>query len=217
LPWTFAAEPAVRFFAFGDLPYSAPEREMLKLLLSQVVAEEPPFLAHIGDVKAGNSPCTLQELGRTADLFRTQPVPVVFTPGDNEWTDCRRSAAGGYDPVERLSVLRSLYFSNPQVLRLHELGISRQDPAYPENYWFVREGIIFVTLHLVGSDNTWSRAMRPIWTRSWRARRRIDAIFARLQRLPILRRPLRSCCCFTPIPGWVSHVRHEDFTGSATT
>ena len=30
--------------------------------------------------------------------------PVVYTPGDNEWTDCHRASAGGYLPTERLAL-----------------------------------------------------------------------------------------------------------------
>src|ERR671919_2379805 len=38
---------------------------------------------------------------------------LIYTPGDNEWTDCHRPAAGAYDPLERLGFLRSVFFSEP--------------------------------------------------------------------------------------------------------
>ncbi len=126
---------------------------MLASLLGDVAKDRPQFMVHVGDVKGGNSPCTDRSLGRVAELFKAQSVPVVYTPGDNEWTDCHREGAGGYDPVQRLARLRSLYFADPDVLRLHQLGVSRTDAAYPENYWFIREDVLFVTVHLVGSHN----------------------------------------------------------------
>lgn len=152
-----SAGNAVRFFAFGDLPYSAAEDEMLVAMLADVSKEGPEFLVHVGDVKGGASPCTARALGRMAQLFKEQAVPVVYTPGDNEWTDCHRPEAGGYDPLERLSVLRLLYFGNDDVLRLSELRVSRENAAYPENYWFVVEGVFFATVHVVGSDNNANR------------------------------------------------------------
>ena len=29
---------------------------------------------------------------------------LIYTPGDNEWTDCHRLLAGAYDPLERLRI-----------------------------------------------------------------------------------------------------------------
>lgn len=152
-PSWLGAAPALRFFAFGDVPYSAAETQMLEPLLGEVVGQRPTFLAHVGDVKSGNAPCTKRGLGHMAGLFKAQAVPVVYTPGDNEWTDCHRAGAGGYDPLERLGVLRNLYYGDPAVLRLQELGVSREDAAFPENYWFIRGGVVFATVHMVGRHN----------------------------------------------------------------
>lgn len=152
-PPRLEAALAVRFFAFGDLPYTTAQAGMLRSLLSDVLEEAPPFLVHVGDVKSGSEPCTEDALGRVANLFRVQSIPVVFTPGDNDWTDCRRASAGAYDPAERLALLRRLYYDDPEVLRLQELEVSRKDAAYPENFWFIYKGVIFATLHVVGSDN----------------------------------------------------------------
>ena len=57
-----------------------------------------------------------------ADLFRSLPVPVLYTPGDNEWTDCHRRRAGGFDPRERLTRLRQMFYDESSVLRLDQLG-----------------------------------------------------------------------------------------------
>lgn len=147
------ADPAVRFFAVGDVPYSAAESAMLEALLADAMGQRPAFLVHAGDVKSGNAPCTRRGLGHMAAMFKEQGVPILYTPGDNEWTDCHRAGAGGYEPLERLSVLRLLYYGDPAVLRLHELEVSRRDDSYPENYWFIRDGVAFATVHVVGSHN----------------------------------------------------------------
>lgn len=153
LPVWVNAGSAVRFFAIGDIPYSESERALLHNLLEQELPKRPPFLVHVGDVKDGKAPCTDTTLSGIADLFRELPVPVVFTPGDNDWTDCRRPAAGGYDPGERLALLRRLCYSNPSVLRLSDLDVSAAGGDFPENYHFLYEGVLFAVVHVVGSHN----------------------------------------------------------------
>jgi hypothetical protein len=147
------AEGPLRFLAIGDLPYSLAEHDLLARLLRREVTRGTPFLVHVGDFKSGSKPCTDESFARIARLFRSQPAPLVYTPGDNEWTDCRRDSAGAYDPQERLSGLRRVFFADPGVLRLHELGVQVTDPDYPENYHFLRGGALFATVHVVGSEN----------------------------------------------------------------
>jgi hypothetical protein len=150
------AEP-LRFFAAGDLPYFAAETEQLRDLFDTAEAEGTPFLIHVGDIKSGSTPCTDANLKAVADLFRVRAVPVVYTPGDNEWTDCHREGAGGKDPRERLARVREVFYGDPGALRLDRLGVVRGAGAdaadYPENYAFIRGGVLFVTLHVVGSNN----------------------------------------------------------------
>jgi hypothetical protein len=147
-----AGEP-VRFLALGDTPYSQRERELLEGLLARELRRGTPFLVHVGDIKGGNAPCTDAALEGIAALFGAQPVPVVFTPGDNDWTDCRRDSAGAYDPNERLAFLRRLFYADPGVLRLARLGARAPDPEFPENVLFVHRDVVFATVHLVGSGN----------------------------------------------------------------
>lgn len=147
------AAQQIRFLAIGDAPYSEGEFLLLESLLEQELEKGTPFIVHVGDVKGGTAPCTDRGLERIADLFRSWDVPVVYTPGDNEWTDCRRSRAGGYDPHERLALLRRLVYADPDALRLGSLDVRQPDAAYPENYFFFHKGVLFVTVHVVGSFN----------------------------------------------------------------
>ncbi|MCG6895494.1 MAG: metallophosphoesterase [Thiocapsa sp.] len=147
----------LRFFALGDVPYSAAEMDQLRDLFDSAVAEGTPFLIHVGDIKAGSSPCTETNLREIADLFRSQPVPVVYTPGDNEWTDCHREGAGAKDPRARLGRVREVFYADPGVLRLDRLDAVGAEGAdgrnYPENVTFMCEGVLFVVVHAVGSNN----------------------------------------------------------------
>ncbi len=148
-----ALASGVRFFAIGDVPYNAAESRVLKPFLAEEVKKNPAFVIHVGDIKGGSEPCTDARLREIAELFRAQPVPVVYTPGDNEWTDCHRLAAGGYDPLERLAAVRRLFFGDPAVLKLNVLRAVHPEDGFPENYYFIYRGVMFAAVHAVGSHN----------------------------------------------------------------
>jgi hypothetical protein len=149
--------PPLRFFAVGDVPYSESEVRPLQALLAAAAAQHPPFIVHVGDIKSGSSRCTDANLYQIAAIFRALPVPVVYTPGDNEWTDCDRFAAGGFDPRARLARVREVFFGDPGILRLADLGVVHADSGLPEVYRFLSGGVLFVALHIVGSDNGYRR------------------------------------------------------------
>lgn len=150
-----AQENRFRFLATGDLPYAATQDVAFRQLLKQSENEEFDFLMHVGDFKAQAVTCSDEEFLKIRDLFRAYPKPVVYTPGDNEWTDCR---GDNVDPVERLDKIRSLFYEDPATLRLDQLKVKRQsnDPKfskYRENFRFTKAGIPFIVTHVVGSNN----------------------------------------------------------------
>ena len=77
---------------------------------------------------------------------------MFLTPGDNDWTDCDRESAGGFDELERLEAVRSIFFTE-DLPSESEWRIARQSPSYPENARWEYGGLQFVTLHIVGTDN----------------------------------------------------------------
>ena len=151
---TAGAEP-LRFFAIGDLPYAGGEVDGLRQLLADAAAERSTFIVHVGDIKGGSQPCTDARIRSVADLFRALPVPVLYTPGDNEWTDCHRAGAGRHDPLERLATLRRVFYADPAVLHNAALNLVHPDAAYPELVYFFEHRVLFVLLHVVGSNNNY--------------------------------------------------------------
>lgn len=152
---TAAGDPSFRFLAIGDCPYSDEQEVQFRRILKQSERERFSFLMHVGDIKAGAAPCSDEVFVNVRDVFRAHPTPVVFTPGDNEWTDCHTV---GSDPVERLGKLRELFFRDRAVLRLDRLGATHQSDdsrfaSYVENYRFTRAGVLFIVVHVVGSLN----------------------------------------------------------------
>ncbi len=165
----FLAAPALAqplsFGLFGDTPYSAWEREQLPQMLAAMGQEHLAFAIHAGDIKNGSSVCSDEVYRDILGVFRAAPLPLVYVPGDNEWTDCHRSNNGGYDPLERLARLRELFFAGDETLGARPFRLERQsrDPAhaaYRENVRWARGGVLFVGLNLPGSDNNYHGSQR---------------------------------------------------------
>ena len=150
----------IEFAAIGDLPYSETDSLRFDRLRDRINAEDLAFVLHVGDIKGGGSSCADAVLESRVRLFSTFRHPFLLVPGDNEWTDCHRGGqAGGWSPLERLAKLRTLFFSPPgRTLGGGSLAIVSQaaDPAYaefPEHIRWTLESVVFLGLHLVGSDN----------------------------------------------------------------
>ena len=152
-----AAQP-VSFGLIGDMPYSAWERKNMPLLIEEMDGESLAFVTHNGDIKSGGSVCSDAVFEDVFRVFQASKTPVIYVPGDNEWTDCHRRSNGRYDPQERLQKLRSLFFQGNNALGERPLPLTRQsdDPAfasYRENVRWEAGGAVFVGLNLPGSDN----------------------------------------------------------------
>ena len=48
------------------------------------------FTVHIGDIKAGDTFCSNDVYTNNLALFNRFARPLIYLPGDNEWTDCHR-------------------------------------------------------------------------------------------------------------------------------
>ncbi len=148
------------FALIGDMPYGAREAEALDTLIDAINADAGvQFVLHAGDLKGGAEPCSDDLLrARHAQLQRIRTA-LVYTPGDNEWTDCHRRAAGRFNPLERLAFLRTLFFRDPgrtggqQPFAVETQGAQPGFGAYVENVLFLRARVVFATLHVVGSGN----------------------------------------------------------------
>lgn len=140
--------------AMGDLPYGAESRQRFPTWMDRIaVTPGLGLMLHLGDIKAGDEPCTVEYNQGIRDVWEARRPPVVYTPGDNEWTDCHRVAAGAYDPLERLAELRSTFYSTPgESLGRKAIPLRSQAAAgYPENALWRARRITFGTVHAVGS------------------------------------------------------------------
>ena len=145
---------------FGDLPYSQPQIDNFSNLADSVNADPTVDLAfHLGDIKSGSTLCTDARFQLVRDAFDRFKVPIGYTPGDNEWTDCHRANNGSYLPTERLAKIRELFFPSPGVTlggRKKQVLTQASDPAYPllvENTMWMQSQVVFAAVHVVGSNN----------------------------------------------------------------
>jgi len=151
----------VNFVAMGDAPYFLPEgNSMFQKLLKQINEEKPNFAVHIGDIRGGATDCSDEVLLAVKDQLQTLEVPLIYTPGDNEWTDCHRHKTGPNDPLERLSFLRKTFFADAYSLGKKRLLLESQSnqknfSEFSENRSWGIEDIHFFTVHIVGSDNNY--------------------------------------------------------------
>jgi hypothetical protein len=138
----------------GDVPYGVAQEADFGDLIG-AINDDPKvrIVAHVGDIKSGSTTCSDDRYAAVASAFATFEDPVVYTPGDNEWTDCHRANNGAYDPLERLDRIRELFFGEPgSTLGRHPKRVDHQ-PQLVENVRWVESRVAFATLHVVGSDN----------------------------------------------------------------
>jgi hypothetical protein len=185
---------AVTLAVYGDAPYGIePPAGPLDLTAFQ---RTPVFIAavnadpavdmvlHVGDLHSGSEHCYATPADNPYggvsdqgifDLWKAFRDPVVYTPGDNEWTDCTKkkenTPATSYydatqaghlpgDPLDNLALIRSIFFARPGfTLGQHSRPVLSQgliDPlyrAYVENVMWTRADVVFVTIDLPGSNN----------------------------------------------------------------
>ena len=144
---------------FGDMPYNALGRSQYPALLADINRSHVEFSVHDGDLKAGgDGPCSDSLYTTALANFNMLEQPLIFVPGDNDWTDCW----GRYgpptlpysDPEERLNFERVLFFSTDRSLGKRTLPLTRQTAeGYPENVRWKRGPVVYLGLNVQGSND----------------------------------------------------------------
>jgi hypothetical protein len=156
-----ASAPREGDFSFGligDLGYTPAQQPLVDNVFAALNAEPLAFVVHDGDLGSPrNGSCSNELWARRLAQFRGSVHPLIYTPGDNEWTDCHAAeGAPGFDPLERLAALRATFFATDRSLGERTIALTRQR-GYPENARWEMGGVTFVTLHVVGSNNNRGR------------------------------------------------------------
>ena len=215
---------AFTFAVIGDLPYGDDQIARFPAVVDQINADPAVQLVdHLGDIKSGSSVCSDDYFKRIRTQFDRFVDPFVYTPGDNEWTDCHRVNNGSFDPLERLAELRNVFFRCPgKTLGQRSVKVKSQaDQGIVENVSYSRADVGFAAVHIVGSNNSlvpWTGNTAPTPKQLAEAKHRtaaglrlIDETFDQAtnnkQRAVVL---LMQADMFDPT---VSHPQFTDFSG----
>ena len=162
---------------YGDAPYGTTpsdtaEFQATPAFIDSVNADpDVGLVMHVGDIHSGKQFCTEAYDRSIFDLWRRFDDPLVYTPGDNEWTDCHKAAEGGGtynpatqqidyvvdangnpvdyakgDPAANLALVRSIFFPKPgRTLGGHPRAVLSQafvaDHHHPTDRKFVENVI----------------------------------------------------------------------------
>jgi hypothetical protein len=157
---------------WGDLPYSDTQALTgVPNLIADMNSYNLAFTAHDGDLKAGNSTpgsvtpttCSNALYAQALGYFNSLKAPAIFTPGDNDWTDCDRPSNGGYSSRERLDYERAVLFGTSSSLGQNQiqqevqtdalcLGVSGPVPCVENRRW-TYGGVTYATINIQGSCN----------------------------------------------------------------
>ena len=158
-PGTSPAQP-FNFVVFGDMPYTLPaDYGRFEHLIRDVNAQKTQvFNVHVGDIKSSETECSDAIYQKIHTYFGQFEKPLIYVPGDNEWTDCNKHAPGKYDINERLAAVRKLFFDGKNSLGKQQMAIMSQArhpefKTYVENNRWETGNVSFATAHVVGTNN----------------------------------------------------------------
>jgi hypothetical protein len=154
----------------GDMPYGTSIADTSQYLaspafISQINKDsDVSAVLHLGDLHSGKEPCTETYNKSILDLWKSFRMPVVYTPGDNEWADCHKAKqyGGAYnsttgvveyytstttkgtigpffsyqggDPLANLDLIRSLFFTTAGIKLTGSLDIHSQSKEFDPAY-----------------------------------------------------------------------------------
>ncbi len=141
----------------GDTGYFPVQEKQFARAMADMNSRPLAFVVHDGDIRnqpMAETPCIDEDHAKALALFNTSTAPLIYTPGDNEWSDCT-------EPSERLGHLRSVFYPDANSLGQRRIPLTRQAAAgrpYTENARWVQGGVVFVTINAVGVfDNRMNR------------------------------------------------------------
>jgi len=205
-PFDRHSEDTLTLAVFGDWPYNDILLNSAHLLIDSVNSDPKVRLVlHVGDIHSGSQPCTGAGLSPIPagsvpgynqtifNIFEQFKDPFVYTPGDNEWTDCHKTkefSSGA--PLRELAAVRSLFFPNPgQTLGLrkkrvltqaeHFTRVHPEDAQFVENVMWEESRVVFVTINMPGSNNDGLKWTAPFTDETARAREAAQRTLAALR------------------------------------
>jgi hypothetical protein len=168
-----ALAQSFEFAAIGDTGYSKKSEAEFDRMIAAMNKETLAFIVHVGDFEADprpymrnpatvTEPCTDDSFRSVLAQFQTSMHPFILTPGDNDWTDCHLLKPRKVEPMERLTRLREMFYPVGRSLGQRTIPVENQSAdakfsKFRENLAWTVNGVTFMTMHLVGSNNNRGR------------------------------------------------------------
>ena len=182
-PFVPRSNNSLTLAVYGDSPYGTSptdrtETDLTLAFIASINADpKVDLVLHVGDIHSGSQFCTVAYDQEIFGLWTSFKNPLIYTPGDNEWSDCHKAKEGGNvfvngtpvdyaagNPIANLDLVRSIFFANPgyalggrnkRVLSQAEVfnPESPTDVNYVENVMWDQSKVLFVTLNIPGGSN----------------------------------------------------------------
>ena len=164
-PFNTHSRGVLTMAVYGDAPYGTSPTDDTELLATPAFIDsintdhDVSLVMHVGDIHSGSQYCTEAYDEQVYDLWTAFERPLVYTPGDNEWSDCNKKKEGGGlynsetgdidyvldadgnpvnyasgNPVANLALIRSIFFANPGYTLGDRKAVLSQAQAYDPDH-----------------------------------------------------------------------------------
>ena len=162
-----AAHAAGSRYAFavvsGTLESPADEAPTQRLLDAIGRDSGVSFVVYDGNLKGAKETCSDSLYERRHTLLEAARPALVFVAGQHDWANCGTAQAGGYDPVERLDLLRQTLFADASSMGQNPIPLTRESEVsrfrpYRENVRWQVEDTVFLALNVPSPNNHYLNA-----------------------------------------------------------
>ncbi|CAB3803210.1 hypothetical protein LMG28614_05764 [Paraburkholderia ultramafica] len=154
-----AAAPRFTFAVIANTMHSSADEATTQRLIEAISRErEVSFIVYNGNLKGPKEACRDTLYERRQALLETSRPPLFFIPGQHDWADCGTAEAGGFDPVERLDLLRQTLFADATSMGQNPIALTRESEVsrfrpFRENVRWQAGDIVFVGLNAPSPNN----------------------------------------------------------------
>jgi hypothetical protein len=154
-----ADTPRYSFAVIANTMQSNADEASTQRLIEAIGRERDlAFMVYDGNLKGAKEACRDALYERRHALLETSRPALFFIPGQHDWTDCGTAEAGGFDPVERLDLLRQTLFAEPTSMGQNPVALTRESEVarfhpYRENVRWLAGDTVFVGLNVPGPNN----------------------------------------------------------------
>jgi hypothetical protein len=123
----YAAASRLTFAVIANTMHSPADEAATQRLIEAINRERDlSFIVYNGNLKGPKETCRDALYERRHTLLETSRLPLFFIPGQHDWVDCSTVEAGGFDPIERLDLLRQTLFADSTSMGQNPLPLTRE-------------------------------------------------------------------------------------------